>query len=174
MSPLEFISVVDPIFDDHEVVSLRFDLPSCKGRLLVVYFSQRFIRGGRGVRVRRGLLHEVGREAHLLARRRALRALPYLSFWLFGAAAGVESCVATLALVARRRSSRARQYRLAAGLPQQICVALSVALKRGAELQFLRSSTHLACTKALHSLRVPGKALQTMLRRQAARLDAAH
>ena len=95
------------------------------------------------------------------ARRRALRALPYLCFLALGAAAGVESCVATLALVACRRSSRARQYRLAAGLPQQICVALSVALKQGAELQFLRSSTHLMCPKALHSLRVPGKALQT-------------
>ena len=107
----------------------------------------------------RGFLDEVGREAHLASG--LLRALPYLCFLALGAAAGVESCVATLALVARRRSSRARQYRLAAGLPQQICVALSVALKQGAELQFLRSSTHLMCTKALHSLRVPGKALQT-------------
>ena len=172
MSPLEFISVVDPIFDDHEVVALAFNLAPRERRLLVVYFSQCFIRGGGGVRVRGGLLDEVGREAHLASG--LLRALPYLCFLALGAAAGVESCVATLALVARRRSSRARQYRLAAGLPQQICVALSVALKQGAELQFLRSSTHLVCTKRSTRYKCPVKRFRRMLRRQAARLDAAH
>ena len=109
MRPLEPFGIVDAVLDDDEVVALRFDFPSSERRLLVVYFSQRFIRGGRGVRVRGRLLDEVGREAHLASG--LLRALPYLLLLAPGAAAGLG--------LARRRSSRL--YRLAgAGLPRQM------------------------------------------------------